>query len=155
MPPRKDKGFTSLPKFGYEFLPHTTDAYIEATGATLQEAFQFAGRALFDTLCDVNSVSSKKSEVVSFFGADEVALLHNWLETLLLRFEIEGMVFSEFKVESIEKSKESIHGVARIVGEPYDRRKHHPKVEVKAVTYHKMEVIREPDRTRVRFILDL
>lgn len=144
-----------MPKFGYEFLPHTTDAYIEATGATLEEAFQFAGRALFDTLCDVNSISPERSEDVSFWGADEVALLHNWLETLLLRFEIGGMVFSEFKVKSIERSQKQMRGTARIAGEPYDRRKHHPKVEVKAVTYHRMEVVDEKDRTTVRFILDL
>ena len=51
-------------KSGYSLLPHTTDAYIEAVGATLEEAMQFAGIALIDTICNVSSVSSVITESI-------------------------------------------------------------------------------------------
>lgn len=139
----------------YRFLPHTTDAYIEATGLTLEEAFEHAAMALFDTMCDLAAISPQRIENVEVTGADEVALLHNWLESLLLKFELEGKVFSKFKVTLSRRLPNRLQANAKISGELYDKRKHSAKVEVKAVTLHKMEVVRGEAVTTVRFILDL
>jgi SHS2 domain-containing protein len=144
-----------LPKSGYSFLPHTTDAYIEAVGETLEEAFQFAGMALVDTMCLVDSISPKVTERIEATGRDEVTLLYDWLESILLKFELNGMVYSQFKVAPIAKTTPGLRVKAEVSGEKYDRQKHGTKVEVKAVTYHKMEVVRERDHTILRFILDL
>ena len=59
---------------GYRVLPHTTDAYIEAYGATLEEAFSYAALALFDTMCNINSVSESISEKVQIRGVNELTL---------------------------------------------------------------------------------
>jgi SHS2 domain-containing protein len=142
-------------KTGYYLLPHTTDAYIEAVGATLEEAMQFAGIALIDTICNVNSVSPVITEHIEASGDDEVALLHDWLESILLKFELEHWVFSEFKIAPIVKSEAVYRTVAKAFGEKYDKEKHGAKVEVKAATYHKMVVLREEGSTIVQFILDL
>jgi len=138
---------------GYKLLPHTTDAYIQATGSTLEEAFEYAGMALFDTMCDLKSISPNLVENVEVSAADEVTLLHNWLESLLLKFELEGKVYSRFKVTLNTRPSKRLQ--AKIYGEPYERRKHGAKVEVKAVTVHKMEISRNGDMTTLRFILDL
>lgn len=142
-------------KLGYIFLPHTTDAYIEAVGATLEEAMQFAGMALIDTMCAINSISPNIAEHIEASGDDEVTLLYDWLESILLKFDLEGQVYSKFKVAPIAKSAAGLHALAEVSGEKYDRQKHGPKVEVKAVTYHRMEVLREDNSTILRFILDL
>ena len=142
-------------KTGYTLLPHTTDAYIEAVGVTLEEAMQFAGIALIDTICNVNSVSPAITEHIEASGDDEVALLHDWLESILLKFELERWVFSEFKIAPVVKSETVYRTVAQAFGEKYDKKKHGTKVEVKAATYHKMVVLREEGLTIVRFILDL
>lgn len=140
---------------GYKLLPHTTDAYIQATGSTLEEAFEYAGMALFDTMCDLKSISPDLVENVEVSAADEVTLLHNWLESLLLKFELEGKVFSRFKVTLNRRLSKTLQANAKIYGEPYERRKHAAKVEVKAVTLHKMEIVRNGAATTLRFILDL
>jgi len=137
------------------FLPHTSDAYIEAVGATLEEAMQFAGMALIDTMCAINSISPNITEHIEASGDDEVTLLYDWLESILLKFDLEGQVYSKFKVAPIAKSAAGLHALAEVSGEKYDRQKHGPKVEVKAVTYHRMEVLREDNSTILRFILDL
>jgi len=142
-------------KPGYSFLPHTTDAYIEAVGSTLEEAMQFAGIALIDTICNVNSISPILTEYIEVSGDDEVALLYEWLESILLKFELESWVFSEFKIVAVVKSGTVFRMVAEAFGEKYDKRKHGTKVEVKAATYHKMEIRQEEGSTIVRFILDL
>jgi SHS2 domain-containing protein len=137
------------------FLPHTTDAYIEAVGATLEEAMQFAGMALIDTMCAINSISPNITEHIEASGDDEVTLLYDWLESILLKFDLKGRVYSKFKVAPIAKSAGGLRALAEVSGEKYDRHKHGTKVEVKAVTYHKMEVLREDNSTILRFILDL
>jgi SHS2 domain-containing protein len=139
---------------GYTFLPHTTDAYVQATGSTLEEAFEYAAMALFDTMCDLKEISPEHAESVEVRGADEVALLHNWLESLLLKFELEGKVFSRFEV-TLTRLPNLLQANAQIYGERYKKQKHGAKVEVKAVTVHRMEVVRSAPMTSVRYILDL
>jgi SHS2 domain-containing protein len=144
-----------MPVPGYETLPHTTDAYLQATGANFEEALGYAAMALFDTMCDVNSISPNQVDNLKVTGADEVSLLYNWLESLLLQFELQRRVYSKFNVTITRKTPNELEVNAKVYGEPYDRRKHGAKVEVKAVTYHKMEVTREDSMTVLRFILDL
>ena len=144
-----------MPKPRYELLSHVTDAYVQATGATFERALESAGLALFDIMCDTNVISSTLADEVEMSGTDEVRLLYDWLETLLLKFELDGKVFSKFKVNPIEKSGGRLRGSAKLSGELYDRQKHGSKVEVKAVTFHRMEVLRGRSSTTVRFILDL
>ncbi len=139
----------------YEVLPHTTDAYLQVTGLSLEEALEYAGMALFDTMCDLRSISPDRVEDLEVTGADEVALLYNWLESLLLKFELERKVYSKFKVTLTKRPSNSLQANAKIYGEVFDKRKHGAKVEVKAVTYHKMEVSRISGMTTLRFILDL
>jgi len=94
-------------------------------------------------------------EEIEVKGNDEVNLLFSWLETLLLKFELDGKVYSKFHVNRIMVGNEEMVATASISGEQYHKQKHGAKVEVKAVTYHKMEVIHEISSTTVRFILDL
>jgi len=64
-------------------------------------------------------------------------------------------VYSKFEVEKIEKRNSEFALKAKIQGEPYDAKKHKPKVEVKAVTYHQMEIKEHKGGCELKFILDL
>jgi SHS2 domain-containing protein len=144
-----------VPTSGYNFLPHTTDAYIEAVGSNLEEALNQAGLALFDTMCDVQSISQELKDTISVQGSDKPALLYNWLEALLLKFELEQKVYNDFQISLTSTPQGELKLNAEAAGEYFNREKHHPKVEVKAVTYHRMEVREERNLAVVRFILDL
>jgi len=140
---------------GYRFLPHTTDAYVESVGTNPEEALENAALALFDTMCDLNSISPKLHDVITVEGADDLELLYNWLEALLLRFELNQKVYNKFRVSLAKRPGGGLGITAEADGEPFDRHKHRAKVEVKAVTYHRMEVSQEGGLTIIRFILDL
>jgi SHS2 domain-containing protein len=140
---------------GYRILPHTTDAYIEAYGATLEEAFAQAGLALFNTMCNADSIEKSTSENIQVKAENEQTLLYNWLENLLLKFELESKVYSDFNVIRINHRGGGLVLDALISGEVYDKNKHGAKVEVKAVTFHRMEIIRDSSGVLLRFILDL
>jgi len=138
----------------FEFLEHTADAYIAAYGKSLAEAFENAALAMFETMAYTERVKDLEEESVEVEGDDEEALLYSWLEELLLKFEIEGKLYSRFKVDEIRTSPEGYVLEARIWGEPYDRERHGSKTDVKAVTYHRMEILRN-DMVTVKYILDI
>lgn len=142
-------------KRGFEFLEHMADVYIAAYGGDLAEAFENAALAMFETMTSTSDVEPKIEEEVEVEGYDEQSLLYNWLEELLVRFEVENMLYSRFKVLSIEGNDGKLRLKAKIYGEPFNPEKHNQKVGIKAVTYHRMEIKREPSNTVVRFILDI
>ncbi len=139
----------------FEVLEHTADAYIRAHGCTMQEAFENAALAMFETMTDTNKVAQTHEETLEVEAEDQYTLLYNWLETLLIKFETEGMLFSRFTVSNWCESPEGFKFEAKIFGEKFDPKKHPQKVGVKAVTYHLMMVIKENDRVILEFILDI
>ena len=137
----------------YRFLDHMTDAYIEVEGDTLEQAFEFAAKALVDTMVSVNSVAPTSEEQITAEGHDLESLLYNWLEAVMLKLLVDKRALSYFNV-SISKYNDGYKLKATVRGEPLDVEKHKYKVEIKGVTYHMMKI--EQDKTfRMRFLLDL
>jgi len=140
----------------FEFLEHTADLYIAAYGKSLEEAFENAAYATFEGMTDLDKVQPKLEDTVEVEGHDEQALLYNWLEALLVKFDITGNLYSHFKIANIKKTSTGFKLKAKIWGEPYNPEKHLSKVGVKAVTYHQMEILRDAKgAVTVKFILDI
>jgi len=140
---------------GFKFLEHTADAYIAAYGKDLAEAFENAAHAMFDLMTDVEKVNSKVEDYVEVEAQDKYALLYSWLEALLVKSEVNRMLYSKFKVSNLEKMPVGFKLRAKIWGEKFDPKKHMQKVGVKAVTYHRMEIIKGPNKVALKFILDI
>lgn len=126
-----------------------------AYGASLEEAFENAALATFEVMTEVEKVEPKVEEVVEVEAHDEYALLYNWLEALLIKFDITNSIYSRFKVSRIEKTISGLRLKAKIWGESFDPERHPRKVGVKAVTYHRMEIVQKPKAVMVKFILDI
>lgn len=140
----------------FEFLEHTADLYIAAYGRSLEEAFENAAYAMFEGMTDLENVESRLEDTVGAEGQDEQALLYNWLEALLIKFDVTGNLYSRFKIEAIKKTAGGFKLKAKIWGEPFDSEKHLSKVGIKAVTYHQMEILRNTGgAVSVKFILDI
>ncbi len=140
---------------GYRTLDHVTDALIEVWGPTFEEALVQAALGLFDTMVETTNVKPALEESLSVEGHDELELVYNWLEQLLLSFEIRQHVLTRFHINSVGKTDGNFFLTAKVQGEMYDPTKHRAKVEVKGVTYHLMEIQRESDSVRITFLLDL
>jgi SHS2 domain-containing protein len=148
---------------GYRFLDHMTDAIIEAYGSTLEEAFEYAAMALCDTMVDLKSVVPKKEFKISAKGNDLYSLLFDWLDQVMLLLVADRIAMSQFSVDIKDHDNNNnnnnngggylLEGTAR--GEPLDLNQHQYKVEIKAVTYHEMEIKHEKDIFTVKFLLDL
>jgi SHS2 domain-containing protein len=139
----------------FEFLEHMADAYVAAYGKDLAEAFENAALAMFEVMTDIEKVKSKVEDYVEVEAEDEYALLYSWLEALLIKSEINQMLYSKFKVLALKEATDGFRLRAKFWGEKFNPEKHPQKVGVKAITYHRMEIIKEPNNVTAKFILDI
>ncbi|RLI07306.1 protein archease [Candidatus Bathyarchaeota archaeon] len=141
---------------GFEFLEHTADQYVRAYGPDLKAAFEEAAKGLFATMTDLSAVRPEEEVEVEVEGGDLKALLYNWLEALLVRFEIDGLLLSDFEVLEISGHGKGPYRLrARARGERFDPERHPQYVGVKAITYHLMEVEEREGRVELKFLLDI
>ena len=142
-------------KKGYEPLEHTADAYLAAYGRDLAEAFENAASGMFNVMTEIEKIRPVIEDEVEVSGEDEYALLYNWLEALLLRFELKSMLYSKFKISELSQGSHGFVLKAEIWGERFDPKRHLQKVGIKAITYHQMEIITAPNNVTLKFLLDI
>jgi SHS2 domain-containing protein len=135
----------------FRFLNHTGDLGIEIFGLSLTDLFENAGQALFYVITDPSKVHEKIRKEVTLSYSDLETLMVDWLGELLYLHDVEGLLFSRFEVSDIQDG----HFEARAWGEAFEAGRHGIRTEVKAVTFHQLEVKQQGDRWRARVILDL
>ena len=136
----------------YKLLDHATDAFIEITATNLKEAFTLAGQSVVDTTLESEKVEEKEQRTLEVTGKDLRYLLFNWLEEINYQLITEGFAIHRFLVDISKNSEYKLNATA--YGEPIDLQKHRFKVEIKAPTFHEME-IKEGKEVVMRFLLDL
>jgi SHS2 domain-containing protein len=137
----------------FEFQEHTADERVIAYGSTLEEAFENAALALFEVMTDTATIDHVIHDSFQIEGFDEPALLYSWLETFIVEFDVNLKVYSKFHVK-ITKIGEQYHLTGQAWGETFQATKHPSRSEVKAITYHEMEINKNKHVT-LKFILDL
>jgi len=140
----------------FTFLEHTADVYIEAYGNTLEELFENSAIAMFEVMTDTSKVKPIEVKSVKTGGFDLESLLYRWLEEWLIIHDSENMVFSKFKVNTIKKVNEEEYVIEGYGwGEKFNPKVHEVRTEVKAVTYHMMEIKQINGKWIARFLLDI
>ena len=118
---------------------HTADVLMHVCGATKQELFEEAGRALFSVMFPLCT----RGEVMIQFtlsGKEEERLLHEFLSEILFYAEVECVALYRAKV-TLTPSGLS----AELFGEPYQRERHGSGTEVKGISLSGMEIKRTDD----------
>ena len=121
----------------YELIEHTADVAIKAYGKNLSEAFENAAKGMFDIITDNSEVESTGQYEIKLEAPDLEQLLVDWLSELLFLNTSQNLVFGFFKVNLDGKNKKLS---ANVFGEKYSISKHKIGVEIKAVTYHMLEM---------------
>lgn len=127
---------------GYRFLEHTADVGLEASGETLDEAFANAAAGLFALIAE-GPVTPTEEVRVKVTATDLEELLVHWLNELLYLYDTEGLLFSRFRVHIFLGEKTgppSFKLEAQVFGEKADPAKHTRMREVKAATYHGLQL---------------
>ncbi|MCK4366434.1 MAG: archease [Thermoplasmata archaeon] len=125
-------------KAGYELIEHTADVAVKAYGKDLSELFANAALGMFNVMTDTSTVKSVGEYTVEVESADLEGLLVDWLSELLYLFDTQEVFLREFDV-TIDGNKLT----ASVRGEKLDRERHPLKSDVKAATYHMLEINEE------------
>jgi len=130
----------------YELIDHTGDIGVVARAPTLEALFAECARAMFAILADAPAPAPSGSDSFAVAGADPAKELRDFLSELLYRFSADHRMYVAFTPAA---------GAVAAAWEPYDPERHPLRTELKAVTYHQLEVVREGEGWRGRVIFDV
>jgi SHS2 domain-containing protein len=137
-------------KKNYEFLEHTADIAIRVRGKDLKALFKNAATAVFDIIAERKT---RKGSVVRLTIAQEAEnldeLFVNWLNELLSLSAARNLIFTEFKIQVIERK--SLKAV--VSGETRDHFK--MNAEIKAATYHQLQLEETASGWQAALVLDV
>ena len=131
----------------YETFDHIADIGVRGWGATLEESFENGAKAMFTVMFeegDLQKVARRKTVPILCEADDRETLFVEWLNAILSKRDMEGMVFFRFHV-TVSEDGHRLTGTAG--GEPFDQNMHKVLVEVKAATYSQLKV-EEKDASR-------
>ncbi len=136
---------------GFELRDHTADIALYAWGDSLEGLFRAAAEGLYATIGELEASDANQNETLRLEGNDVNDLLHDFLAELLYRFETQALHLSNFAFERLSDTELVATATAGQVDPKasiFDR-------EVKAVTYHDLNVLHRDGRYEVTVILDI
>jgi SHS2 domain-containing protein len=119
----------------YEFVEHTADITFKAYGRDLNQLFENAAEALESTLIMLEAVALSATTTIEMTSDSCDDLLYDWLAELLVMFEV-----NRFAVKKCIVNITGLSLRAECWGERIDPNKHTLNTEVKAVTYHNLQI---------------
>ena len=140
-----------LKRHTFEIIDHTADLGIVVAGTTLKELFQNASNAMMQIMLKQGPEETGEPINISVQGADLPDLMVRWLGEILYIFQGENRLVTQTKISEITPN----HLDAQIKTIPFSSTKHEILTEIKAVTYHQIEVIRKGRLWNARIIFDL
>ena len=135
----------------YEQIPHTSDIAIRVYGKDTKELFENAAYGMFDILADLEGIKTSISIDVNVKAPSKEELLVSWMDELLYNFYSKNIIFSVFNINKIKDTELSAKAGGQHVGNNRNRL----KKEIKAITYHDLNIKETPSGLTVEIVLDV
>jgi SHS2 domain-containing protein len=119
----------------WSHFDHGADIGVRGVGPTKEAAFAQAACAMTAVVADLDAVRASKPVELHCEAPDDLLLLVDFLNELVYEMAAQSMLFARFELD-IDDGR--LTGQAW--GEPVDRRRHQPAVEVKGATLTAGEV---------------
>ncbi len=136
-------------------IDHTGDIGLQVTAATLPQLFERAALAMFRVLTDLETVQTTDTTTIRVDGRDRVALMVRWLSELNYRHTVDDVLYRAFDVRSINEADDSFTLTATVHGEAIDPARHTVYTEIKAITFHGLDIQETDDGWGVQVIFDM
>ena len=105
-------------------------------------------------ITDIEKIQTKITKEICIESEDEYALLYDWITELLILLDSENFIASQYNINIKEDDKLYLLQ-GNISGDTYDTTIYNYKTEVKAITYHEMNIEKEDNNIKIKFIVDL
>jgi len=130
----------------FDIIDHTADVGIKAFGKSANELFENAAKGMFHLIQGGSQVEAVETHYIQLENRELDELLVDWLSELNFLHQTEMVLFSEFNVQIEEDGLQ-----AEVKGERLDNDIHKVQMEIKAVTYHMLDVNLEKGFAQVLF----
>jgi SHS2 domain-containing protein len=124
----------------WEHFAHDADIGVRGIGSTCAEAFEQAALALTAVVAEPAGIAAEDAIAIEVQAPDDELLFIDWLNAIVYQMATKNMLFGRFAVRFDEHRLE-----ATAWGEPVDRLRHRPTVEIKGATYTALQVARQDD----------
>jgi len=132
-------------------LNHTADSGIMVCGTDIRNLFEKAAIAIMQIMVSSRHTEKTRTIKLSLDEQDLPELMVRWLGEILYLFAGEKEVVTGIRIDSISPS----HLDATLESVPFDPDLHEILCEIKAVTYHQIQVVEKDDCWEARVIFDL
>lgn len=140
----------------FRIVEHTGDTAVELSAATEPELIESATRAVASILVDTSRSKprAEREERVALEAEDGESLLVDYLNELIYLFDARAFLPWETEVEEVDLgSPARLRTVVR--GDTFDPGRHTFLTEIKAATFHGVEIRREDGTISTRIVFDL
>lgn len=124
----------------WEHFSHGADIGLRGFGNTIDEAFEAIAVAATAVLTQPEGVKTETEVAIEVTGPDPELLLVNWLNAIIYEMATRAMIFGRFRVHI-----DGWHLKGEAFGEPLDKARHQPAVEIKGATLTALKVARTGD----------
>ncbi len=135
----------------YILIDHTADFGIHIFGSDLKELFTNAAIAASDCITDIQQLKGSELLEIHVTGDDLPDLMVNWLREILFIWAGKDLLVKDADIISFSEYELS----AEIKADPFDSDIHIIKNEIKAVTYHEIQVYEGEHGWEARVLFDI
>jgi SHS2 domain-containing protein len=138
-------------KHKYTLIDHTADFGIHVYGSDSKDLFANAAWALFDLITEMDQLTGLESCHIEVSGDDWSDLMVNWLREVLFLWNGKELLVKKARILSLSETELS----ATVECDAFNPDRHVIKTEIKAVTYHQIQVTSSPSGWEARIIFDV
>ena len=135
----------------YRLIDHTADFGLHVFGTDLKDLFASTAFAMFDQITIVKDLQPEKELKIHVTGSDWPDLMVNWLRELLYLWTGKELLVKHIDIQTL--SEYNLTATLRV--DPFKPDRHVITNDIKAVTYHQIQVNQVANGWESRIIFDV
>jgi SHS2 domain-containing protein len=136
-------------------IDHTADVALKVSAENREDLLVTAAMGWRDLVLDENEISGGQERSIEVTAESIEELLVNFLSELNYLLIVKRWITARVIEIDLDEDSQQMKLFATLAGEPFDAEKHEIRTEIKAVTYHQMEVRQRGDRLGTTIVFDI
>ena len=139
----------------FDFIDHTADIAVEVKGNTIEELFIASAYAWQKSVIEKNEIKISDNREINVNELSYEELLVRFLDELNFLLLTKKWIMGDINKIKIQKKGSKINLKVIVIGEKFDEKRHELRVEIKAVTFHQMEIKNVNNEYSTRIVFDI
>lgn len=129
--------------YRFHEIEHTADRALRVWGQSLPDLFTGAARGMFGLMADLDGLVATHWRDIRLESWDRESLLVDWLNELLFLTEVEGLLFVEWRIETLDEPAAPDRTEAVLVARAGGVFNPVTRAHIKAATFHDLALVQD------------